>query len=86
MIPVPLRAARRARRLVVAGVEAKGMLERMRVWNGRCRVLVRFRDAAGVERQAETLVDQGTSWGDARVGDAVTLRYDPADPSNVAPA
>ncbi len=65
MIPVPLRAARRARRLVVAGVEAKGMLERMRVWNGRCRVLVRFRDAAGVERQAETLVGQGTSWGNA---------------------
>lgn len=86
MVPLPWRAARRARRIEILGVEADGVVERARLWNGRWRVWVRFRDAGGVPREGDSFVDKGSAWMEARVGSAVRLRYDPANPSNVAPA
>ena len=86
MVPLPWRAARRARRIETLGVEAEGVVERARLWNGRWRVWVRFRDAGGVPREGDSFVGKGSAWMEARVGSAVRLRYDPADPSNVAPA
>ena len=86
MVPMPWRAARRARRIEVAGIEAEGVVERARLWNGRWRVWVRFRDASGVAREGDSFVEKGSPWTEARVGTAVRLRYDPQDPSNVAPA
>jgi hypothetical protein len=82
--PIPGYMAWREHRVVTRGVLAEGTLEESRRWNEQWRVAVRFRDARGVERRATAYVEDRAKWSAMPLGSLVALRYDPADPSNIA--
>lgn len=79
-----LRAARRARRLEVAGVLVQGIVEAVRQYKSNRTLSVRFTDGSGVERRAKTPAKSPPQAAATERGATVALRYDPADPSNVS--
>jgi hypothetical protein len=81
---VALRQARRAHRLDIRGVDVLGTIHNVYSVKSGWNLWVQFVDAQGTLQGATLSEPKGSPWAEAAKGTPVALRFDPAEPRNVA--